>query len=71
VGEVRRVRFRLAVEQLAFTGVDGRLRLEPGRIIVMAGNSSQDLPCRADLEIVGEAVSLDRRTRYFTDVALD
>ena len=70
-GEARRVRFRLAVEQLAFTGVDGRLRLEPGRLVVMAGSSSQDLPCRADLEIVGEVVSLDRRTRYFTEVALD
>ena len=70
-GEARRVSFRLAVEQLAFTGVDGRLRLEPGRISVMVGSSSQDLPCRADLEIVGEAVTLERRTRYFTEVALE
>jgi beta-glucosidase len=70
-GEARRISFRIGVEQLAFTGVDGRLRLEPGRITVMAGSSSQDLPCRADLEIVGEAVTLDRRTRYFTEVALE
>ncbi len=70
-GEARRVRFRLAVEQLAFTGVDGRPRLEPGRVTVMAGSSSRDLPCRADLEIVGEVVSLDRRTNYFTEVTLD
>ncbi|MGZ6267218.1 MAG: glycoside hydrolase family 3 C-terminal domain-containing protein, partial [Candidatus Limnocylindrales bacterium] len=70
-GEVRRVRFRLAVEQLAFTGVDGRLRLEPGCFVVMAGNSSEDLPCRADLQVVGQVVNLDRRTRYFTEVTLD
>jgi hypothetical protein len=70
-GEARRISFRIGVEQLAFTGVDGRLRLEPGRLTVMAGSSSQDLPCRADLEIVGEAVTLDRRTRYFTEVALE
>lgn len=70
-GEVRRVRFRLAVEQLAFTGVDGRLRVEPGRFVVMAGNSSQDLPCRADLQVVGQVVNLDRRTSYFTEVTLD
>ncbi|MGD0248061.1 MAG: glycoside hydrolase family 3 C-terminal domain-containing protein, partial [Candidatus Limnocylindrales bacterium] len=70
-GEARRISFRIGVEQLAFTGVDGRLRLEPGRLTVMVGNSSQDLPCRADLEIVGEAVTVDRRTRYFTEVALE
>jgi beta-glucosidase len=70
-GEARRVSFRIGVEQLAFTGVDGRLRLEPGRLSVMVGSSSQDLPCRADLEIVGEAVALDRRTRYFTEVEFD
>jgi beta-glucosidase len=70
-GESRKISFRVGVEQLAFTGLDGRLRIEPGRIVVMAGESSQDLPCRADLEIVGEAVTLDRRTRYFTEVAVE
>jgi beta-glucosidase len=68
-GECRRVTFRLAIEQLAFTGVDGRLVVEPGPVRVMVGRSSEDLPCEAELEIVGAPVTLERRTRYFTDVA--
>ncbi len=70
-GERRQVSFRVGAEQLAFTGIDGRLRLEPGRIIVMAGNSSNDLPCSAELEIVGEAVVIERRTRYFTETTVE
>ena len=67
-GEVRRVRFGLAVEQLAFSGVDGRLRIEPGRVTVMVGTSSEDLPCTAEIDIAGEAVSVEARSRYFTRV---
>ena len=70
-GERCRITFRLAVEQLAFTGVDGRLRLEPGRMTVMAGTSSDDLPCAAQFELTGEAVAVARRTRYFTEVAVE
>jgi beta-glucosidase len=69
-GQRRTVTFRLAAEQLAFTGPDGRLVVEPGRVRVMVGSSSEDLPLQADLEIVGESVELDSRTRYFTDVSV-
>jgi beta-glucosidase len=70
-GEACRVSFRLGVEQLAFTGVDGVLRIEPGRVTVMAGTSSEDLPCSGQIEIEGEAVTLDVRTRYFTEAAVE
>jgi beta-glucosidase len=70
-GEERTIRFRLAVEQLAFTGVDGRLRIEPGRVTIMVGSSSADLPCTAEIEIVGDILHVKRRTRYFTDVTVE
>jgi beta-glucosidase len=70
-GEERTIRFRLAVEQLAFTGVDGRLRIEPGRVTIMVGSSSADLPCMAEIEIVGDILHVKRRTRYFTDVTVE
>jgi beta-glucosidase len=70
-GERRRVTFRLAAEQLAFTGLDGRLVLEPGRVRVMVGTSSADLPCQADLEVTGETAVVARRSRYLTEVAVD
>jgi beta-glucosidase len=67
-GERRRVTFRLAVEQLAFTGLDGQLAIEPGHVELMVGTSSTDLPCRAGVEIVGERTVVAARTRYFTEV---
>jgi beta-glucosidase len=70
-GERRRVTFRLAAEQLAFTGLDGRLVVEPGRVALMAGTSSDDLPCRAEIEIVGETMVVAARTRYFTAVEIE
>ena len=69
-GERRRVTFRLAAEQLAFTGLDGRLVLEPGRVRVMVGTSSAELPCQADVELTGETAVLARRSRYLTEVAV-
>ena len=70
-GERRRVTFRLAAEQLAFTGRAGDLVVEPGRVELMVGTSSEDLPCRDAIEIVGQTRTVERRTRYFTEVAVE
>jgi beta-glucosidase len=67
-GERRMVGFTLAAEQLAFTGVDERLVVEPGRHRVMVGTASADLPLVADLEVVGEPRHLAARSRFFTAV---
>jgi beta-glucosidase len=70
-GETRRVTFRLAAEQTAFTGLDGRLIVEPGRLEIMVGTSSEDLPCRAELLIAGEPTVVESRTRYFTETLVE
>jgi len=70
-GEVGTVHFQIAVEQLAFTGLDGKLRVEPGRVTVMAGSSSVDLPCKVEIEITGKALVGLQRTRYFTGVSVE
>jgi beta-glucosidase len=70
-GERRRVTFRLAAEQLAFTDLDGRLVVEPGTVALMVGTSSAELPCRAEIEIVGETTVVAARTRYFTAVDVE
>jgi beta-xylosidase len=64
------VGFTLAAEQLAFTGVDGSLRVEPGLHRVMVGTSSVDLPLEAELEVVGELRILTGRTRFLTAVTV-
>ena len=53
-GQRRTVAFTLAAEQLAFTGIDGSLIVEPGWHRVMVGTSSVDLPCSGAFEVVGE-----------------
>jgi beta-glucosidase len=70
-GERRRVTFRLAAEQLAFTDRDGRLVIEPGRIRLMVGTSAVDLPCQTDVEVTGELTVLTRRSRYVTPVEVE
>ena len=62
------VTFGLAVEQLAFTGIDGRLRIEPGRHRVMVGTSSADLPLEDQFEVLGEVRILPARSRFFSTV---
>jgi beta-glucosidase len=69
-GDRCRVTFRLAAEQLAFTGRDGALVLEPGRVRIMLGTSSSDLPCQAEIELTGEARRLAARSRFFTAAAV-
>jgi beta-glucosidase len=69
-GERRTVQFRLHAEQLAFTGVDGRLRIEPGRHRVMVGTSAVDLPLTAEFELVGEVQEPTHRTHYLTAVSV-
>jgi beta-glucosidase len=69
-GERRRVTFRLAAEQLAFTDLDGRIVVEAGRIALMVGTSSANVPCDAEIEIVGDTTVVAARTRYFTTVEI-
>jgi beta-glucosidase len=70
-GQRTTVTFRMAIEQLAFTGLDRRLRIEPGRIEVHVGTSSVNLPLRGSFEIEGAPAIVAGRTRYFTETAAD
>jgi beta-glucosidase len=65
-GERRTVRFRLSTEQLAYVGADYRRVIEPGRVRLFAGTSSQDLPLEAAIELEGPTIELLQRCRYLT-----
>jgi len=58
------VTFHLPVDQLAFYDVDVNLVLEPGRIFIMLGSSSDDIRLRGEFEIVG-AAKMPIRERVF------
>ena len=55
-GETRKVTFALPVDQLAFYDVDLNLVLEPGKIQIMVGSSSEDIRLRGELEITGARI---------------
>jgi beta-glucosidase len=55
-GESKTVTFHLPVDQLAFYDNDLNLVLEPGRILVMLGSSSDDIRLHGEFEITGTAI---------------
>ncbi|HME68635.1 MAG TPA: glycoside hydrolase family 3 N-terminal domain-containing protein [Myxococcota bacterium] len=65
-GETKRVRFELAVEQLAFRGLEEGWLVEPGTIEVMVGSAADDVRLAGTFEITGPAVRLGRRARFTT-----
>jgi beta-glucosidase len=69
-GERRTVTFRVAAEQLAYTGADYRRIVEPGRVTLWVGRSSDDRPLTTPIELTGPTVTLDRRHRYFTETTI-
>jgi beta-glucosidase len=52
-GESRTVIFHLPVNQMAFYDEDLRLILEPGKVLIMVGSSSEDIRLKGEFEITG------------------
>jgi beta-glucosidase len=59
-GETRRVTFHLDVSQLAFYNRDMQFVVEPGRVDVLVGSSSEDIRLTDSFEVTGERRSLHR-----------
>ena len=57
-GETKQITFHLPVDQLAFYDTDLNLVLEPGRIVVMVGSSSEDIRLTGEIEIVGKGKTM-------------
>ncbi|MBN1265920.1 MAG: glycoside hydrolase family 3 C-terminal domain-containing protein [Anaerolineales bacterium] len=67
-GESRKVLFHLSVDQLAFHNQEMELVLEPGRILVMLGSSSEDIRLQSEFEITGEKKMVVKKRVYFCPV---
>lgn len=70
-GEEKRITFRLSCAQLGYYNEAMRFGVEPGRLEVMVGTSSQELPLRADLRLTGPAVETLGRRAYSCPVAVE
>jgi beta-glucosidase len=63
-GESKMVTFHLPVDQLAYYDDKLNLVLEPGRILVMLGSSSDDIRLEGEFEITG-AATMPAKERVF------
>jgi beta-glucosidase len=70
-GEKRKVKFTLPVDQLAFYDVDLNLMLEPGKIEVMLGSSSNDIRLRGVFNVVGTKIMPIKRRVFICPVEVN
>jgi beta-glucosidase len=69
-GAATDVAFLLHAEQLAYTGIDYRRIVEPGRVTLSVGTSSADRPLSAPLLLVGPVTPLPVRRVFTTRVTI-
>jgi beta-glucosidase len=69
-GESKSVTFHLPVNQLAFYDTYLNLVLEPGRILVMLGSSSEDIRLDGEFELSGAAKMPVARRVFVTEVTM-
>jgi beta-glucosidase len=67
-GQTKTVTFELFTNQLGFYDRELRYVVEPGSLEIMVGASSEDLPLRAEIEIVGEVREIGEDKKFFSNV---
>ena len=70
-GESRTVVFPIRSEQFAFTAIDHRRVVEPGRVLLAAGSSSADLPTSVTIDLVGPVHHVRERHHYLTEPTVE
>ncbi len=68
--QTKTVTFSLKVNQLGFYDQAYKFVVEPGKVKVMVGNSSQNLPCVGEFEIVGAKTEIHGSKVFFSDVSV-
>lgn len=66
-GQKKTVTFQLKVNQLGFNDQSDHYVVEPGKVEVMVGNSSQDIACKGEFEIVGTKTDVHAGKVFFSE----
>lgn len=69
--QTQTVTFRLAVNQLGFYDRDRRFVVEPGRVEVMIGSSSEDIHCTGAFDIQGAKTDVRQGKVFFSQARAD
>jgi beta-glucosidase len=67
-GEKKTITFEVAINQLGFYNHDKDFVVEPGMIEIMVGASSEDLPLKAKIEIIGKTTEIGQVKKFFSKV---
>jgi len=67
-GEKKTVTFILSITQLGFYNKDMKYVVEPGKIKVMIGSSSEDIRLTGEFEITGEITEISNVKKFFTSI---
>jgi beta-glucosidase len=66
--QTKTVTFCLKVNQFGFYDEAQNFVVEPGKVEVMVGTSSQDLPCSGEFEIVGTKTDIQASKVFFSEL---
>lgn len=66
-----RVTFTVSANQFAFYDRNMKFTLEPGKINLMVGRSSADLPLKAELDVAGKPADVSQSKVYITPVKVN
>lgn len=69
--ETRNITFHLPVDQLAFHDEDLQLIIEPGKINIMPGGSSDDIRLRGEFEIAGNGMMAVQARVFVCPVSIE
>jgi beta-glucosidase len=69
--QTQTVTFRLAVNQLGFYDRERRFVVEPGRVEVMIGSSSEDIRCTGTFDIRGPKTDIQQSKVFFSEARVD
>jgi beta-glucosidase len=69
-GQIQTVSFELFTNQLGFYNRDMCYVVEPGILEIMVGASSENLPLKAQVEIVGDITEISQDKKFFSHVSI-
>ncbi len=65
--QMQTVSFCLKINQLGFYDQAQKFVVEPGKVEIMVGNSSQDIPCTGEFEILGSKTEIHASKVFFSE----
>lgn len=70
-GEKKRVKFNLSTIQLGFYGISLNYQVEPSKIEIMIGSSSDEISCSGEILLEGKTQNMETRKKFTTVVSVE